>query len=225
MLHCSICHRPHHAQKLPFFCAVDARNHLYESRVEYARALMQAEAAESEANAVLSSAAAEGAGDDAPNPGARASWLTAEERAAADRTSQIIAQADRLKSEVDAARREIAARRDAIARRRSDLAAVTAGTAARRARQLDEVERATQRLRYKWNRSADTMAATRAFLCEEAARLYGLRQIKKGSVKRYEIGGVEMFDLHAMNGEFLSFFFFFSLSSRDLPRWQVCRPR
>jgi hypothetical protein len=66
---------------------------------------------------------------------------------------------------------------------------------------LDEVQRSTQRLKYKWNRSADSMADTRAFLCESSARLYGLRQIKKGSVKRYEIGGVEIFDLHAMNSE------------------------
>ncbi|KAK4132581.1 hypothetical protein BT67DRAFT_457329 [Trichocladium antarcticum] len=197
-MNCSICHRPHHAKKLPFLCAVDARNRLYEGRVEYAQALIQSEEAENQVNAVLASA--EGATpDQKPDPSARAAWLTAEEKAAADRTSQIIAQADRLRSEVDAARREIAAKKDAIARTKSDLAAVTAGTSARRSRQLEEVERSTQRTRYKWNRSADTMAATRAFLCEEAARLYGLRQVKKGSVKRYEIGGVEMFDLHAMN--------------------------
>lgn len=200
-MNCSICHRPHHAKKLPFLCAVDARNRLYEGRVEYAQALIQSEEAENQVNAVLASS--EGVTpDQKPDPSARAAWLTAEEKAAADRTSQIIAQADRLRSEVDAARREIAAKKDAIARKKSDLAAVTAGTSARRSRQLEEVERSTQRTRYKWNRSADTMAATRAFLCEEAARLYGLRQVKKGSVKRYEIGGVEMFDLHAMNSKF-----------------------
>ncbi|KAK3301077.1 UV radiation resistance protein and autophagy-related subunit 14-domain-containing protein [Chaetomium fimeti] len=181
---CSICHRPHHAKNLPFLCAVDARNRLYEGRAEYAQALMDNEDAERRVEAALSS---------------QADRLRAEEAAARDRTSQIIAQADRLKSEIDAAQKEIAAKKDAIARKKSDLASVSAGTSARRNRQLEEAERSAQRLRYKWNRCADSMADIRGFLCEGSARLYGLRQVKKGSVKRYEIGGVEIFDLHAMN--------------------------
>ncbi|KAL2021446.1 hypothetical protein VTK56DRAFT_7199 [Thermocarpiscus australiensis] len=197
-MNCSICHRPHNAKKLPFLCAVDARNTLYEGRFEYAQALIQAEDAERQVEAVLSTQEGEIEGQ-TPNSKVRVDWLRSEEAAAADRTSQIIAQADRLKSEMDAVRREIAAKKDAIARKKSDLVSVTAGTPARRARQLQEVELSILRLKYKWNRNDDTMAATRAFLCEEAARLYGLRQVKKGSSKRYEIGGVEIFDLHAMN--------------------------
>lgn len=200
-MNCSVCHRPHHARTLPFLCAVDARNRLYQSRVEYAQTLMQTEEAESRVNAVLASEEGAERREDSGSS-VRIAWLTAEEQAAADRTNEIIAQADQLRREIDAAREEIAAKKDIIARKKSDLASVTAGTSTRRNRQSEEVERSTQRLRYKWNRSADTMAATRAFLCEEAARLYGLRQVKKGSSKRYEIGGVEMFDLHAMNGEF-----------------------
>ncbi|KAK4155519.1 UV radiation resistance protein and autophagy-related subunit 14-domain-containing protein [Chaetomidium leptoderma] len=199
-MNCGICHRPHHAKKLPFLCAVDARNRLYESRVEHAQALIKNEEAERRVEAALPSQERGGVSRDQPRQSnAQVDRLRDEEAAARDRTSQIIAQADRLKSEVDAARREIAEKRDAIARKKSDLASLSAGTSTRRNRQLEEVERSTQRLRYKWNRSADTMAATRAFLCEGSARLYGLRQVKKGSVKRYEIGGVEIFDLHAMN--------------------------
>ncbi|KXX80082.1 hypothetical protein MMYC01_202872 [Madurella mycetomatis] len=199
MMNCSICHRPHHAKKLPFLCAVDARNRLYESRVEYAQALMQTETDRSRVDAVLLSQAGESREQSAESQRAKADWLMAQEAAAADQTSRIIAQAELLKTKVDAARKEIAAKKDAIARRKSDLSSVAAGTQARRSRQLEETERSSQRSKYKWNRSADTMATTRAFLCEEAARLYGLRQVKKGSVRRYEIGGVEMFDLHAMN--------------------------
>ena len=202
MINCAICRRPHNAKKLPFYCAVDARNVLYETRIEVAQALIETEDAERRAEAVLPSQ--EGVPkDQKPKPGAHADWLRAEEAAARDRTSQIIARADLLRSEIDAARREIVAKKDLIARKRSDLAAVSAGIPTRRSRQLEEVERSNQRLRYKWNRSIDTMAGTRAFLCEESARLYGVRQVKKGSVKRYEIGGVEIFDLHAMNSEFL----------------------
>jgi chromosome segregation ATPase len=185
-MNCSICHRPHHAKKLPFLCAVDARNLLYESRAKYAQALINNEDAERKVEAALMS---------------EADRLRIEEAAARDRTSQIIAQADRLKSEIDAAQKEIAARKDAIARRKSDLASVSAGTLARRNRQLEEAERSSQRLRYKWNRCADSIADVRGFLCEGSARLYGLRQVKKGSIKRYEIGGVEIIDLHAMNSK------------------------
>lgn len=200
MMNCSICRRPHHAKKLPFFCAVDARNVLYGTRIEIAQALIETEDAERRVEAVLPSQE-EGPKDQKFKSSAQVDWLRAEEAAARDRTAQIIAQADRLKDEIDAARKEIIAKKELIARKKSDLASVSTGIATRRNRQLEEVERSTQRLRYKWNRSMDTMSGTRAFLCEEAARLYGLRQVKKGSVKRYEIGGVEIFDLHAMNSE------------------------
>ncbi|KAK3383663.1 UV radiation resistance protein and autophagy-related subunit 14-domain-containing protein [Lasiosphaeria ovina] len=199
-MNCSVCHRPHNANKLPFLCAVDARNHVYECRVELAQALIQNEEAEQQVNAaILASESNEANGSDASLPRARLDWLKSEEEASADRTSQIIAQADRLKAEIDAARSEIEAKKESTALRKSDLEAVSTGIAARRSRQLEEAERAIHRTKYKWNRSADTMAATRAFLCDEAARLYGLRQVKKGSAKRYEIGGVEIVELHAMN--------------------------
>lgn len=201
MMNCSVCHRPHHAKKLPFLCAVDARNRLYESRIEYAQALIENEDAEARVEVALQGREGGVSRDQTPKSSAQIDRLRAEEAAARDRTSQIIAQADRLKSEVDAARREIATKKDAIARKKSELAAVSAGVSTRRNRQQEEAERSIQRLRYKWNRSADTMAATRAFLCEGSARLLGLRQVKKGSAKRYEIGGVEIFDLHAMNSK------------------------
>ena len=207
MINCAICRRPHNAKKLPFYCAVDARNVLYETRIEIAQALIETEDAERRVEAVLPYQEGGEGGkvvlpkDEKARSSAQVDQLRAEEAAARDRTSQIIAQADRLKDEIDAARREVVAKKELIARKKSDLAAVSVGALARRNRQLEEVERSAQRLRYKWNRSADTMAGTRAFLCEESARLYGLRQVKKGSVKRYEIGGVEIFDLHAMNSE------------------------
>ncbi|KAK3330168.1 UV radiation resistance protein and autophagy-related subunit 14-domain-containing protein [Apodospora peruviana] len=208
-MNCSVCHRPHSAKKLPFLCAVDARNRLYEGRLEFAGALIRNEEIERQVNASLSCQEKGEELASRQNPAARAEpfaprvrmdWLKSEEADTTHRTSRIIAQADRLKAEIDAARKEVGKKKDAIARRKSDLATVSVGSSARRSRQLDEAERSIQRLRYKWNRSADTMAATRSFLCEEAARLYGLRQIKKGSTRRYEIGGVEIAELHAMDG-------------------------
>ena len=66
---------------------------------------------------------------------------------------------------------------------------------------LDEAERALNLAQRKWDRDADNMAATRGFLCMEAGKLYGLRKVKKGSSLHYEIGGVGIMDLAAMNCE------------------------
>jgi len=183
---CSICRKPHHGRKRPFLCAVDARNRLYEGRIEIAKGLIEKEETEREADKTRD----DGLG--------RMLSMKAEEAAAADRADQIIAQAERLKTELEAARKDIDARKHVMARRRSDLASVSAGWDARKSRQVEDMSRSMQRTVFKWTRSSETMAATRAFLCEEAARLYGLRQVKKGSVKRYEIGGVEILELHAM---------------------------
>lgn len=152
-------------------------------------------------NATLASQVNEGQGRESFEPRVRMDWLKSEEESAIDATSRIIAQAGRLKGEIDAARKEIEQKKENIARRKSDLSSTSVGSSLRKSRQLDETQRSISRLRYKWNNIADTMAGTRAFLCEEAARLYGLRQVKKGSTRRYEIGGVEIVELHAMNGK------------------------
>lgn len=199
-IHCDICHRAHDGTKLPFLCVVDARNRLYEGRVQNATSLIRNGNLEQQVNALLSSAQADVERTASSNKVRVANWKS-ERAAAVDRTAQIIAQADKLKAEVDAARKEIKNRKDGLSRRKSDLAAVSEGIAARRNRQIEDIERSVQMSKYKWNRNADAMAATRAFLCEEAARLYGLRQIRRGNQKRFEIGGVEIIDLHALNSE------------------------
>ncbi|KAH8899361.1 hypothetical protein GQ53DRAFT_741482 [Thozetella sp. PMI_491] len=199
-MNCSICRRQHSAQKLPFLCAVDARNVLYDGRVETARALLETEELERQVNEALSLSDPAGATSKPPSAArARLERLRSEEAAARDRTQQIMAQADKLRAEVEAARKEIREKKESIEKRKEELATVSDGITGRRSRQLDDTQRAIQVTKYKWARSADTMAATRAFLCEEAARLYGLRQIKKGNARRYELGGIEIADLHTMS--------------------------
>ncbi len=192
-MNCDICGRQHHAQKLPFLCAVDARNQLYEKRLAYANALLENERSERQID------------EFSEQPTGKISldkWKSEQQRAV-DETNDIIAQADRLRADIEAARKEIVDRKAGLARRRADLASVSAssGAATRRARQLEEAERSIAMSKFKWNRSADSMAATRGFLCMEAARLYGLRRVKKGSTVHYEIGGLDIIDLHAMNSE------------------------
>lgn len=198
-INCDVCHRPH-SQKLPFLCVVDARNQLYESRLQNAKSLIENDALEQQINAFISSPQNNNQQNDSSKKARVESWKS-EQAAAVDRTSQIIAQAEKLKAETDAARKELQDKKDGVRRRKSDLASVSEGTASRRSRQVEDIERSIHMSKYKWNRSADQMCATRAFLCEEAARLYGLRQVRKGTSKRYEIGGVEIIELHAMNSK------------------------
>jgi len=210
-MNCSVCQRPHHAKKLPFYCAIDARNRLYEGRIEIVEALTRNEEIERKLDATLASQEKNGeiaasqqdgeAGAGSGGPRVRMDRLKSEQEIANDKTSRIIAQADRLRVEIQAARKEIEQQKEKIARRKSDLASTAVGSSVRKNRQLDEAQRSISRLKFKWNNVADTMAGTRAFLCEEAARLYGLRQVKKGSTRRYDIGGVEIVELHAMNGK------------------------
>lgn len=194
-MNCDICHRSHHPQKLPFFCPVDGRNRLYEGRIAHATSLIENESLERQINSVFESPKPSST-DDAATRAFRIGSMRSEEVRAADRTSQIIAQADKLRAEVEAARKDIEERRKKVAARKDDMAQISHGIIARRSRQLDDTERSVQMLKYKWNRSFESMAATRSFLSMEAARLYGLRRIKKSS--KYELGGIEMIELPAM---------------------------
>lgn len=200
MMNCDICLRQHHPQRLPFLCAVDARNQLYESRLAHATALVENEQLEQRLNALLSDTTSATAQSPSSKRICADKWKS-EHRHAVDKTSEIIARADRLRAEVDAARKDIEKRKEAISRRKSDLASASNGIAARRARQLAEVQSSMSMTKFKWNRDYEGMGATRGFLCMEAARLYGLRRVKKGSSIRYEIGGIEIVDPYAMNGK------------------------
>ncbi|OLN81698.1 hypothetical protein CCHL11_06956 [Colletotrichum chlorophyti] len=196
-MNCHICQRPHSNQRLPFLCAVDARNQCYEGRIKNLQMLMENEKLQHQINDLL----AHDTNADAPNRNVVIESFVSKQNKSEDRTSQIIAQADKLKDEIEAARKEIADRKVAISRRKSDLESASSGIAARRTRQMEEVERSISVAKYKWNRSADQMAGTRAFLCMEAAKLYGLRRSKKGSSSRYDyrIGGIDIVDLSSMN--------------------------
>ncbi|KAF6832448.1 hypothetical protein CPLU01_06131 [Colletotrichum plurivorum] len=196
-MNCDLCQRAHQPQRLPFLCAVDARNQCYEGRLKNLQMLMENEALQKQISDLLSSEST----PDSSNRSIAVESSLSEQKLAEDRTSQIISQADKLRNDIAAAKKEIADRKLSLSRRKSDLASVSSGVAARRTRQLEETERSIQVAKYKWNRSADQMATTRAFLCMEAAKLYGIRRSKKGSSSRYDfrIGGVEIFDLTSMN--------------------------
>lgn len=168
---------------------------MYEGRIAHATALIENDLLEQQVNAALASP--QYSSDDNPaSKTVRLEQIKNEETQAADRTSQIIAQADKLRAEVEVAKREIKERKERLARRQADLTQISNGIPARRSRRLEETEKAIHMTKYKWNRTFESTAATRSYLCMESARLYGLRRIKKSS--KYELGGVEMIELPDM---------------------------
>ncbi|KAI8965441.1 UV radiation resistance protein and autophagy-related subunit 14-domain-containing protein [Daldinia sp. FL1419] len=201
-MNCDICQRMHHPSRLPFFCAVDARNELYERRIANARVLMEAEELESRVNKLLleSDASSENPANDR-HTRAYIENCISEERKAKAKTEEIIAAADKLRQEVDAAKKEIQERKASIARKKSDLAAASQGISVRRNRELEETKKAGKMARYVWDREYDAMTQYRTALCMEVAKLYRLQRVRRGNPVRFEykIGGIDIVDLHNLN--------------------------
>jgi hypothetical protein len=199
-MQCDICFRTGGKE---YLCPTDARNLLYESRIQNARILLEKEALEKEVTDILSNATSDEATNtttkEPPNR-SDISLLGAEKGQTEDRTQQIIAHADELRVKIERARDEITKKKAVLARRKAELASAQSGTEARRSRQLEEVEKSIRMTKYKWNQSHSTTASSRTFLCGEAAKLYGLKRTRKnGSLEEYKIGGVSIMDLKSLN--------------------------
>ncbi|KFG78438.1 hypothetical protein MANI_012168 [Metarhizium anisopliae] len=192
-MECHICHRDHDAQKLPFLCAVDARNSLYELRVNGLQALLENESLQGQVNEFHANSSKNSLSD--------IEQSKAMQRLEEDRTDHILASANKLKEEIQAAREEIRTRKAALARRRSDLASVSNGLAERRVMQQQELDKSTKVARFRWAQRAEATANTRAFLCTQAIRLYGLKRTKKAGSSRYDyqLGRVPIIDLASMD--------------------------
>lgn len=197
-MNCDICRRAFHPQRLPALCPVDARNRLYEGRVAHATALIQNEGLQKRIECLLRNEHPPSGGSDPASNGVRAETIRAEEAAAANRTSHIIAQAEKLRAEVDEARRDIDERKRKLAKRKQDLNEASQGLDARRTRLLADTEKTTKRTTYRWNAEFESLVKNRGFLCIESARLYGLRRVKKGGSVKYELGGIDIPELRGM---------------------------
>lgn len=203
---CDVCQRRHHPQRLPFYCAMDVRNMLYEGRIENARALMETTMLDGQISALELGSDPESA---ASTPG-RATrryvdqCVSAAEQAR-DETDHIIATAERLQQDIDKAKNDIEMRKAKLARRKADLASVSQGLVARRTRELEEAKKATKMTKYSWDREYEAMTQYRAALCTEVAKIYRLQRVPIGPRRsnpirfEYKIGGIEIVDLHHMN--------------------------
>jgi hypothetical protein len=201
-MQCDICFRTG-GHKLPFLCPTDARNQLYEARIQTARILLEKDALDRELSALCPSPS-KTVGEDSQQATALArsnvSETNAERERVIERTNQIIAHADELRAKVEEAKRERDRKKAAIERRRSELAAASSGAEARRAKQLQDVESSTLRTKYRWNQAYSLIGGSRTYLCYEAAKLYGLQRVKRiTGGEDYKIGGISIVDLRSMN--------------------------
>ena len=200
-MQCDICLRTG-GHKVPFLCPTDARNRLYEPRIQHARVLVEKDALDQEITTLVASRPSH----DGPSPHKATtdqtdvSGLLAETDQTVDRTQQIIAHADELRAKFEKAKEEITKKKAVISRRKSEFATASNGVEARRRRQIEEVEKSIRMTRYKWNQTHNVTASSRAFLCGEAAKLYGLRRVRRnGGLEEYRIGGITIMDLRSLN--------------------------
>lgn len=198
---CEVCRRGHHPQRLPFFCAMDARNALYEGRYANARVMIEMDELEQRVSTLLNDSKPDSAVAGSNRSSAYIENCASEQQKLMNRTEQIIEAAEKLQREVDGAKKEIRERKAAIARRKADLASASQGIAARRNREFEETKTAIRKIKFHWDREHEATAQYRAALCAEVAKLYRLQRIKKVNPSRFEhkIGGLEIVDLHNLN--------------------------
>ncbi|KAK0383964.1 hypothetical protein NLU13_8053 [Sarocladium strictum] len=188
---CDICLRDVHTKDLAFLCPVDARNQLYAPRLALAHLLLDGDTLKAQVT------------DISPLPSERTTTVQ-------DDTTRILASAEKLRSDIQAAREEIRQRRAALERKREQLGEVREKVVGERRRQKvrDEVERKTSVRRLQWAQAAEEMARHRAFLCNEAARLYGVKK-GKGSGGKYvyylaRLPVVELTNMNTLTPEVIS---------------------
>lgn len=171
---------------------MDARNELYEPRFKHAQILLESESLGQE----IAKSVEEKATISQPN----LEEIRAEAAQTIDRTEQIIKRADELKANLAAAKEQLAKRKAANTRRKADLSGAKSGIEARRTRQVEDVEKSIKMSNYRWNKDHNTLAASRAFLCGEAAKLYGLRKTRRSDGREeYLIGNACIMDLRTLN--------------------------
>jgi hypothetical protein len=206
-MQCDICFRTG-GSKLPFLCPTDARNVLYVPRLENARVLIEKDVLDQQVSAITSRNAEAKHPQIAlepPHQVIKSRWdverAQSETYLCDERTQRIIMQAEELRAKIESARADLAGRKAMIARRRSELASATNGLETRRFRQIESVDKKIKMRTYEWNKMHRETAVARAFLCGEAAKLYGLRRLKERDVGQdeYSIAGIPIVDLWTMN--------------------------
>ena len=215
-MQCNICHRTS-TSRLPFNCTTCARNELYGPRIQHAQVLLEAEACAHEveqsiaAPQALRSQSKSSTGPLEAHPTHAIERLTAERVVLEERTETVLARADDLRKQMEELKVYIIKKKKDLAERRSNLDTGTKRLDERPKHDLEPVEKDIKRTGAHWDALHSRTAEARAFLCREAAQLYGLQQRKrkKGTPGRdfYLIGGIPISDLRDLNSSsFLTIF-------------------
>lgn len=197
-MQCDICFRTG-GPKLPFLCPTDARNRLYDLRFRHANALVEGNAAEQDVSAALEERT-NSSQSTVSMARVEVTEIQAKMSQAAYRTQHIITKAEELRDNIEKAKQDLARRKNVLSRRKTILASVLNGIEDQRNKQINDIEKAIRVVKFKWNQNHTTSASARAFLCGEAARLYGLKCVKnKNGKDEYKIGSIPIIELRRLN--------------------------
>lgn len=122
-----------------------------------------------------------------------------------ERINLIADKAKQLRLDMEEHRKTIAAKKREIAQRRSDAESAAYGLEARDARELEGVHSGIRRVNRRREQKQQEIIAGRYSLCREAARLAGLRRIRRkrddGVVREYFTIGdrLPVFDLRELH--------------------------
>jgi hypothetical protein len=131
--------------------------------------------------------------------------LQAETTLIDERIQTITEKAKAFREQIEEHKKIISGLKAAVSQRKSDAESANYGLNTRSAAELDTVQKSTRRIGRRWDLTHQDIVRGRISLCREAARLAGLRSIKKveGQTMRehWEIGkSLKIFDLREMNG-------------------------
>ena len=210
-MECDICSRIS-TPNLPFHCITCARNTLYEPRLEATRVFLEKESLEKRIENIVTNRpqgsekqTKRGKND---NIGLSQTWSqeTAKARKveSEQKTGEIQKHILVLREEIKSARDEISQRKAGLDKRRQAAETIEASLPGRRTAVTNKLADSRRKGSQSWLGIHNKTTDTRAFLCREAALLYGLRQKKKARggvvIDQYAIGGLPIVDLKEING-------------------------
>ena len=214
-MECDICSRTS-TPTLPFHCITCARNILYEPRLEATRVFLEKEDLGKRIENVVTKRPQGGEKQTKKgkneNTGLSKTWSqeTAKARKveSEQKTGEIQNHILVLREEIKSAKDEISQRRAWLEKRRQESETIKAALPGRRTAVTNKLADSTRKASQSWLGIHNKTTDTRAFLCREAALLYGLRQKKKARggvvIDQYAIGGLPIVDLKEINGKLMA---------------------
>lgn len=210
-MQCDICHRAA-SSRLPFNCAVCARDALYQPRLQHAQILLEKEALEQEVEQIArktSSVSTKAPSSAHKTPQGTQGWTVqcaaAEQILSDDKSQTILSHVQSLREESQMIKVDIAARRARLIKRQSEFSSAKQELSHSQDSSIEPVEKGIRRTAHRWETLHNKTAESRLFLCKEAAQLYGLQHHKrrKGVPGRdiYSIGGIPIVDLRDLNSK------------------------